>query len=105
MADDTPTFPAFSVAEEYARAKQNMLEQDAQKYRQNGTGRVTFKQCPVCGYVEMRQVTADGHGYELIRREKTDPCPRCVEAAQRSPELYKWVLNAIAHNLYYKGRG
>ena len=58
-----------------------------------------FERCNDCGNMEWSSCgTPDKQGFRTKIVDMTRECDRCREIRYRSPEIYRWVLNVIAHS-------
>lgn len=62
-------------------------------------GKITFKECYICGYLAWNSTEPKGiDTYKIISMDiGQSPCPKCIEMVQRSPEVYDWVLQVLVH--------
>lgn len=68
--------------------------QEAWKHFERGPGLVVMAECDICGYLDWRSThTKEPDGYRIVPMEY---CHRCEEVRQRSPEIFQWVINALA---------
>lgn len=60
---------------------------------------VTFWMCPLCGWYRWLSATEKGGGFKIVVDNlfEEGQCPKCQEVAQRSPEIFQWVLSVIGH--------
>jgi hypothetical protein len=70
-----------------------------------GPGRVTVRECLVCGYFEWASTQRDVPDEVVVEvvAPADDPlwvCPKCLEVVRRAPEVYAWVVDVVRHNLY-----
>lgn len=85
--------------------RQRWLEDRAKKmgYR---AGVVSFQTCGICGSSEWASTrTKDHNGQEIeclevqeYIDEFSNNCRLCAHVAQRSPEVFQWVISAIEWN-------
>lgn len=61
-----------------------------------GPGHWHFTCCPTCGHLEWR-MTQNNEPDDVTVQEDTmgRGCAMCQDVAQRSPEIFQWVLNTI----------
>jgi hypothetical protein len=72
---------------------------EKQLRKQHPKGKITFKECYMCGYLAYSSTDPKGiDTYKIINMDKGQ-CPKCMELAQRTPEVYDWVLQVLAHTL------
>lgn len=73
-----------------------------------GPGRVTVRECLVCGYFEWASTQRDVPDEVVVEVVSLLDaalaadwvCPKCLEVMRRAPEVYAWVVNVVRHTLY-----